>query len=216
MKKLYEDLMISLNEENKEDALNICTNALKSKSINIVDLYEMILAPALNKVIDDYTDDEDLIWKEHVRSGIIRTIIESVYPYVLEERSSYGQNNKGKIIVMCPEYEDHEIGARMVADFFIILGYDATFIGAKTPIKTIVRAVKSLSPRYICISVTNYYNLTSVKKTIEHIKASTTNEIKFLLGGAAFSSNREMYKDLHGDYYLSTFKDIENLSKGAE
>lgn len=208
--------MISLKEENKANALNICINQLKTKSINIVDLYEMILAPALNQVIEDYTDDEDLIWKEHVRSGIIRTIIESAYPYVLEERASYGHENTDKVIVMCPEYEDHEMGARMVADFFTILGYDCTFIGAKTPIKTIVRAVHALKPKYICISVTNYYNLTSVKKTIEHIKSSTTKDIKFLLGGAAFASNPQIYKDIHGDYYLSTFKDIENLSKGAE
>lgn len=216
MEGLYEKLLVSLQEENKEKAFNICITALKEKSISIVDLYQGILSSALNHIIEEYPNDEDLIWREHVRSGIIRNIVEAAFPYVLAERDSFGEPNKENVIVMCPEYEEHDLGARMVSDFFTIVGYNSTFIGAKTPRKTILKAVEIVSPKYLCISVTNYYNLISVKKTIESIKSSTKNNITFLLGGSAFVSNPSAYKEVGGDYLLNSFQDIKDLSKGVE
>jgi methanogenic corrinoid protein MtbC1 len=61
----------------------------------------------------------------------------------LEERDHLGKKKEEKVIVMCPEFEDHDMGARMVSDFFTIAGYEAVFIGAKTPIKTILKAVEN-------------------------------------------------------------------------
>lgn len=69
---------------------------------------------------------EDLIWRRHVRSGIILTIIESAYPYILEQRK---ESICEKVLVDCPEFEEHELGARMVSDFFRLEGFDTTFAG---------------------------------------------------------------------------------------
>lgn len=216
MNDLFEKLIVFLQNEDKENALNLCITALKDKSISVVDLYQSILRPALNNIVEEYEEDEELIWREHVRSGIIRSIVESAYPYVLKERNSNENKKKGNVIVMCPEFEDHELGARMVSDFFTIAGYNTTFIGAKTPQKTILKAIEIVAPKYLCISVTNYYNLVSVKKTIESIKESVDYKITFLLGGNAFISNPSAYKEVGGDLLLNNFHDIENLDRGVE
>lgn len=216
MNNLFEKLIVFLQNEDKENALNLCISALKNKSISVVDLYESILTPALNFIIKEYKEDDELIWREHVRSGIIRSIIEFAYPNVLEERKINGNKNKGNVIVMCPEFEDHELGARMVSDFFTIAGYNSTFIGARTPQKTILKAIEIVVPKYLCISVTNYYNLISVKKTIEIIKESVDYNITFLLGGNAFVCNPSAYKEVGGDLILSNFEDIQNLDEGVE
>ena len=214
MGDLYKKLMINLQEEDAEKALKLCISALEDGDISIVELYEDILAKALNSIIDEWdTDVESLIWKEHVRSGIIRMIIESSYPYVLKERDKLGLENLGNVIVMCPEFEDHELGARMVTDFFIMAGYKTTFIGANTPPSTTIKAVEIIKPKYICMSVTNYYNLIGTKKTIQNIKTKTENNIIFLLGGNAFSLDPKMCEKVGGDMLLKTFKDILSLSK---
>ena len=54
MEGLYEKLLVSLQEENKEKALNLCITALKEKTISIVDLYQSILSPVLNHIIEEY------------------------------------------------------------------------------------------------------------------------------------------------------------------
>lgn len=210
---LYEKLLGYLKQEDKEKALDLCISSLEKGAISVVDLYQSVLSPALNNIVNEYEDDEDnLIWKEHLRSGIIRTIVESAYPYVLKARHEIGKQNGQRVIVMCPRFEDHDLGARMVSDFFTMAGFDTTFIGANTPERTILKAIESIKPKYISMSVTNYYNLIAAKKTIEAIKVKNNN-IVFLLGGHAFNSNPDSYKDVGGDYLLRSFQDVLNLAR---
>lgn len=217
MIKLYEEMMKFLRVEDKENSLRLCMTALENGSISVFDLYESVLAPGLNIITEEYDIDiETLIWKEHVRSGIIRTIVECSYPYVIKERDKLGYKNNSSAIIMCPKLEEHELGARMVADFFTIAGYKTTFIGANTPENTILKAIETIEPKYICISVTNHFNLVATKKTIEKVKQTFEMDIKFVLGGYAFSSDPDMYKKVGGDILLKSFKDIMDLNKGVE
>ena len=214
MKHLYEQLLNYLKSQDKERAFKFCMELLAKGEVNVVDLYEEMLCKALNNVIHEYTvGTEELIWREHVRSGIVRTIIEAAYPYVLEERDKRGSIPLGNVMVMCPEFEDHELGARMVADFFTIAGYNTTFIGANTPQSTVIKAVEIIQPKYMCISVTNHYNLVATKKTIQNIKNKAKNSITFLLGGNAFGTDTDMHQQVGGDQLLRTFNDVVNLSK---
>ncbi|MGP6145815.1 cobalamin B12-binding domain-containing protein [Jeotgalibaca sp. A122] len=215
MEKLYKEVLTALQAENKEQAVMISINALQAGEVTIPELYEVILAPALVSVIDEYPKDEELIWREHVRSGIIRTIIESAYPFILDQRKKV-RRRKGNVVVMCPEFEDHELGAKMVADFFKLEGYEPTFIGARTPEKTIFKAIEIVKPDYITISVTNYYNLVSVKKMIENIKAQFGNDFIFIVGGNAFKSNPEAYKMVGADMLINSYDDIKNLDKAVD
>lgn len=213
--ELYKKILIALQKEDKELALKLAINALENGEIKVVHLYETILLPALNSIIDEYKEDEELIWREHVRSGIVRTIIENAYPFILKERKELDPS-RGRVIVMCPEYEDHELGAKMVSDYFTLEGYDSTFIGAKTPRNTILKAIEIINPKYLCISVTNHYNLISTKKTIDAIKEKIKENPIFILGGSAFNSNPEAYKDVGGDLVLKGYNDIKNLHKEVE
>lgn len=214
---LYEQLSLALKEENRGLAMELCLTALDEKTISIMDLYQDILSPALNSIIQEYDGDEDnLIWKEHVRSGIIRGIIEASYPFVLKEAAEIGREMKESVIVMCPRYEEHEIGARMVSDFYTIAGYKSTFIGANTPEKTVLKAIETIRPGIISISVTNYYNLVALKKTIDEIKNNFNYPIKFIVGGYAFNKNINAYKEVGADIQLKSFKDVLDLDKGVE
>lgn len=215
LEELYNKVLRALQKEDKDLALNLCIDALSQGEVSIVQLYETILVPGLNSIIYEYKEDEELIWREHLRSGIIRTIIEAAYPYVVKE-SKKVDTSKGRVIVMCPEYEDHELGAKMVADFFTLEGYHATFIGAKTPQKTILKAIDIIKPKYLCISVTNHYNLISVKKTIDAIKESIDKNPLFILGGSAFNANPEAYKAVGGDLLLKNYDDVKKLHREVD
>lgn len=215
MEELYNTVLTALQVENKEVAVKASINALKDEKLKVAELYEHILVPALNNIINEYSDDSELIWREHVRSGIIRTIIESAYPYILEERKQV-EVDKGRVIVMCPEYEDHELGAKMVSDFFKLAGYDSTFIGARTPFKTIMQAIQVIRPKYVTFSVTNYYNLISVKKTIQNIKDKINYPLIFIVGGSAFKSNPSVFIEVGADLLLNSFSDIYDLANKEE
>lgn len=212
MKKLYSNILSALQAEDKPEAVRLSLQALENNEISIVDLYQEILAPALASIIEEYRADEDLIWREHVRSGIIRTIIELSYPYVLEQRKPLTPDSQ-KVIVMCPEFEDHELGAKMASDFFKLEGFDSTFIGARTPLSTTLKAIDIVKPKYLVISVTNYFNLFSVKKLIEKIKKETDHDVLIVIGGRAVSSNPLAAAEVGADIQLLNYEDIKNLGK---
>lgn len=54
MQKLYESLIKTLKDENKEDSLKLCLSALENKDVSVVELYQSILGPALNSIIEEY------------------------------------------------------------------------------------------------------------------------------------------------------------------
>ena len=213
MKEFYNEVLTALQAEDKERAVQLSIDALKEEKISVVDLYENILSPGLASVIDEYPVIEDLIWREHVRSGIIRTIIESAYPYILKQRK---EPNGQKVIILCPEFEEHELGARMVADFFRLEGFNATFVGARTPVNTIHKAIEIVDPKYLVISVTNFYNFVSVKKTIEDIREKSTHDLTIVVGGRAISANPEAVEFMGADFALNGYEAIKKLREGAE
>lgn len=212
MEELYKEVLFALQAEDKKRAVTLCLDALKNNQISVVDLYEKILSPGLASVVDEYPKVEDLIWREHVRSGIIRTIIESAYPYILEQQKEpIGE----KVLVVCPEFEEHELGARMVSDFFRLEGFDTTFIGARTPVNTILKAIEIVQPKYVVISVTNFYNFVSVKKTIEEIREKAAHDLTFILGGRAISANPNAVDFTGADLSLNGYEEIQQLREGA-
>lgn len=211
MDQYYKEFIKLLEDEKKYECVKYVKELLDEKKITIPDLYEKILGPSLKNVGCKLDDKNICVWQEHVRSAIIKTVIENCYTYVVEESQKNINIEKGKVVVLCPEGEYHDIGARMIADFFLILGYDAIFVGSDTPREDFLTAIEHIKPKYAVISVTNYYNLVAVKEAIENIKNNTTEEVKIIVGGNAFKSNRGVYVKIGADILINTFKDIQNL-----
>lgn len=216
MKEFYQEFAKALEREDKERAVHLVMQLLDAGDVGIVQLYTEVLAPALNEW--ECRDREDLtcIWREHVRSSIVRTILEMAYPHVLRERDAAGTERRGaRVAVVCPPEELHEIGPRMVADFFTLVGYDVTFVGANTPIETFIASVGQVKPRYVAVSVTNYYNLVALRRAIERIRDSLPEGTEILVGGKAFERRPELADELGADRLLATFEDIRALDGGG-
>jgi len=213
MKKKYDDFLSFLEEENKEEALSFALNLLKNKEVDVIELYTNILAPALNKMECKVADKNICIWKEHVRTAIVRSIVECCYPYVMEKKKELNYSAGGTAVVLCPPEEYHDLGARMVADFFTICGYKAIFVGSNTPYNDFKNAIEVIHPNIITISVSNYYNLVYTKKIIEDLRKVNHNSFKIIVGGYAFDSSKEKYKLVGADYYANSFLDIEKIAR---
>jgi methanogenic corrinoid protein MtbC1 len=215
MHPLYKDFIKYLESENKSKVLDFVLSKLDNNAIDIVTLYNELLRPALNNM--EYNGPEEYcIWKEHVRSSIIRSVIENCYQFVNREHEErYGNANPDKkVMVICPTEELHEIGPRMVADFFTLCGYSVTFIGANTPKRSFLSAIDIVKPDYIAISVTNYYNLVATQKVISEIRKQKYKEFKIIVGGHGFLGNPDIYKKMGADILLQSFEDIKQLAGG--
>jgi methanogenic corrinoid protein MtbC1 len=199
-------------DENKEEAIKYLLNKLQSKEIDVIDLYTKILTPLLNNMKCKLEDKRICIWKEHVKTAIVRTIVECCYPYVIQKRNEEQNEKKGVAAILCPPEEYHDLGARMVADFFTISGYDTIFVGSNTPYQDFYNAIHVIKPNIVAISVSNYYNLIAAKKMIEEIKKLVNHPIKIVVGGYAFHDDDSKYKLVDADYYANSYEDIRRIA----
>jgi methanogenic corrinoid protein MtbC1 len=185
MDEIYARFSELLAREDKAGAVRYAISVLEDGKIGVSDLYELVLAPLLNGPICA-EGDESCIWREHVRTSIVRAIVEISYPYVLKAKDVAGFIPVGvTVLVVCPQEEYHELGARMAADFFELAGFDVKYVGANTPNRDILSAVRHVAPDIVAVSVTDYYNLVRVKTLIGEI-LSLRPEAKIVLGGGAF------------------------------
>lgn len=214
MERFKLSFMNYFNELDKDTCVLHTLEALKNNEITIPELYEEVLRPALYS-IDTFIDMEDSIWIEHVKTSIIRTVIESAYPFVIELKKQVKPLGI-KVVLACPEKEYHEVGLRMVADFFSLNGYEAIFVGTNTPREQVYYAIEKNNPKYAAISVTDYYLLFEAQKMIHRIKELTEGKVTVLVGGNAFRSNLFSVSKIGGDIYLKTYQDIINLRAGEE
>jgi len=210
MSNLLNDFLSILNKENKDEAVIFALDLLNNNQMTIEELYLNLLAPSLIFFDCVNQDEEICIWKEHFRTSIIRTILESTYYYILKRRESIRLVNK-KIVVLTPAFEYHEIGAIMNAHLMMLEGFNATYIGANTPKSEILSAIRAYEPDYIAISVTNPYNLVITKQITDDIKRFFPN-VGIILGGQAFKDNSNI-KDLKYDYILNSLDDLKEFRK---
>ena len=216
MREFTEEFLKALDREDKEKAVQLVAQLLEAGDVGVVQLYTDVLAPALNDWECREREDATCVWREHVRSSIVRTIIEMAYPFVLRERDTSGVQRKGlRVAVLCPPEELHEIGPRMVADMFTLAGYDVTFVGANVPIETLIASVGVVKPRYVAVSVTNYYNLVALRTALERFREVLPEGTEILVGGSAFAGRPSLVQEIGADRLLVTFEDIRALDGGA-
>ena len=213
--KEYEEFLELLEAENKQMAVQYALDLMDSEKMDVRNLYVQILTPALNKMECRLDNKNICIWKEHVRTAIVRTIVECCYPYVIKERDKMGSAQNKTAVVLCPPEEYHDLGARMVADFFTLCGWNAIFVGSNTPYEDFYNAAKLIRPDIIAISITNYYTLVVARKIIAELKLLLGNTTKIVVGGYAVRESSGNFETLGADFRFETIDDIKNLSGQA-
>ncbi|HPJ24154.1 MAG TPA: cobalamin B12-binding domain-containing protein [Bacillota bacterium] len=200
--KNYKEFLDLLVKEDKDKAL-LFILGLFENDMTVPDVYHDYLIPSLRDFECPEKDQAICIWKEHTRTSIIRTILESSYSYIIKQRE---KKIKKRILVVCPQEEYHEIGAIIANHYFSLVGFDSLYIGANTPNEEIVSAIKALKPDYVALSITNYYNLVVSKKLTEKIRKEMP-EVKIILGGQATQKSDALHQ-VNYDYVLRTYEDI--------
>lgn len=205
MEKIYQSFINYLDGEDKDQAVKFALMLLETNQVTVEELYERILTPSLAHYSCPVQDKQICIWKEHVRTSIIRTILESTYAFIIKRKEMIQPLHK-KVMVLCPTEEFHEIGAIMITHLFALQGFDAQYVGANTPKEDIVSAMRALQPDYIALSVTNYYNLVVTNRIVQGIR-NANPQVKIIVGGQAFLHQGALDAVVH-DYYFKGFDDI--------
>lgn len=200
-----------LDALDRDGALGYALGLLSDGRVTVRELYEGVLAPSINGIAVTRRNEEQEIWREHVKSGIVRSALESAWPFVQKQRKETAQ--KLRVIVACPEEECHELGARMGADFFTLAGFDAVYIGCNTPLNNILSAAEHLKPDVVAISVTNYLNPVALKRIVAALRSKVGCSALIAVSGSAAAGAGKTAGDFGADRIVNSFADVQALGE---
>jgi methylmalonyl-CoA mutase cobalamin-binding domain/chain len=135
--------------------------------------------------------------QEHYCTAATQLIMSQLYPYIFAT-----EKTGGRFVAACVGGELHEIGARMVADFFEMEGWDTYYLGANTPAEAIVQQIEERRADVLGISATMTFHVRAVESLIEQVRASDVGaRVKILVGGYPFQIAPELWQRLGADGY---------------
>jgi methanogenic corrinoid protein MtbC1/DNA-binding XRE family transcriptional regulator len=146
------------------------------------DVYLNLITPALVGIGQLWCDGKIGVGLEKLASHLVLKHMERLRGMY----SSDGQGLPRRILVSCVEGEQHCIGARMVADLFLIEGWSVDFLGADVPTSALLETIKIRQPQLVALSVRTLIGLEHASRVLDELG---TDGPKILLGGQAIIRN---------------------------
>ena len=167
------------------------------KGISIKDIYLGVLQPVQLKIGWLWQNNKITVGQEHFCSATTQLVMAQLYKHI----ASSEKTDKG-IIAACVPGELHEIGVRMVADFFEMEGWRSYYLGASTPIDSIIDMIEDKEIPLLAISATITFNLSSAMELVKTIKSSDIGaKTKIMIGGRLFNVAKDLWQQVGVDGY---------------
>jgi methanogenic corrinoid protein MtbC1 len=156
-------------------------------------IYLEVFQPALREVGRRWERNEISIAQEHLATAVTQLVMSQLYPRV------FSSERRGRTLVAtCLGGELHEVGVRMVADFFEMAGWDTYYLGANTPEDAVLGELRRVKADLLAVSVTISAHLGRAATLIDHVRREE-NPVKILVGGLPFLARPELARELGAD-----------------
>ena len=135
--------------------------------------------------------------QEHYATAVTQMVMSQLYAYVFTAKR-IGRT----LVAACVGEELHELGVRMVADFFEMEGWDTHYLGAATPTASIVGQVRERGADLLLLSATMSYRVGAVAEIVSALRTDEqTRTTKVLVGGYPFNLAPELWRRVGADGY---------------
>ena len=159
------------------------------------DLYLQVFQPALREVGRLWQLKKISVAQEHFCSIATQIVMSQ-----LLLRAPNAQRCGHGVVVACVSGDLHELGARMVADFLEMAGWDTYFCGANTPHTAVVQSVLERAADVLAVSVTMGYHLHAVQDLVELVRAEPRcARLRVMVGGHPFTVDPTLWRTVGAD-----------------
>jgi methanogenic corrinoid protein MtbC1 len=188
--------MDALRRRDQHTAQEVILQAVEDGA-DIRDIYMEVFQPVLYELGRLWQTNKISVGQEHYATAATQLVMSQLYPRIFS-----ACRNGLRLVSVCVGGELHEIGARMVTDFFEMEGWDTHFYGASTPSESVVEAVREIEPHVLGISATIAVRLHKVTDLIQRAREDPTGRhAKILVGGYPFNHAPGLWKQVGADGY---------------
>lgn len=169
------------------------------KGISIKDIYMNVFQKSQYEIGRLWLSNQISVAKEHFCSAATQLIMSQLYPYLFST-----ERNGHKLVTACVGGELHEIGIRMVTDFFEMEGWDTYYLGANTPGAIILKAIEEYDAEVVGLSIAMPYHRSLLKDVISDIRNSSIGKnTVILIGGNAINTKNNSWEWFGADAYAA-------------
>lgn len=199
-------LELLLNAD-RSGASQLILNVVKNQQLDVQQVYLNVFQPCQREVGLLWQTGKISVAQEHFCTAATQLCMSQLYPFI------FGSPKNGKVaVITCAQGELHEIGVRMVADLLEMNGWDAFYLGANTPVESVLSFVSDKQPDLIGISATITANLPQVKTLISKIRQQESRKSAILVGGYPFNVSANLFQEVGADACSSDAKDAIKLA----
>lgn len=182
----------ALLEGRRLDATRIILDAV-SAGAKVDDIYLNVFQQTQAEVGRLWQMNRITVAQEHYITAATQIVMAQLYPYI------FSAKRKGARMVAASVGDElHELGIRMVADFFEMAGWDTYYFGASTPPRDLIAAIAEHRPNVVALSATLTTHLMRVAEVIDALHA-IPNRPFILVGGYPFNISSDLWRRLGAD-----------------
>ncbi len=161
----------------------------------VKDIYLHVFQSSLYEIGRLWQENRITVAQEHYFTAATQLIMSQLYPYISKSQKT------GKVLVATSvSRELHEIGVRMVADFFEMDGWNTYYLGANTPKESVIETIISKRADLILISATISSHIGEVMDLIRAVRScGECRDPKVIVGGYPFIVDKELWKKVGAD-----------------
>lgn len=195
IRTVYEDYLAALRRGDRREALRVAQSALAAK-IDIRDLYMDVFQSAMQEIGHLWEMNQLTVAQEHLATAITQSVMAQLYGHIFT-RPFIGRT----LLATCIGGELHELGIRMVADFFEMEGWDVYYLGANVPTDEVVGALRERQVDLLGISASLNSHVKLARELIGAVRASPVGrDIKIMVGGQPFNRAPHLYETIGADF----------------
>jgi methanogenic corrinoid protein MtbC1 len=206
--RLARDYLNSLLAGDKPKAIRLIINAVEGGE-TIKNIYLGVFQPVQREVGRLWHLNKVSVAQEHFVSAATQLIISQLYLRIFST-----EKTGRRLVAACVSRELHEIGIRMVADFFEMSGWDTYYLGANLPSSSVVGAVKEYQADMLALSCTIPVHQGELGRMIARLRsAKPGRELKIIVGGYALNTRRDAWKRTGADGYAGDAEEAVRLAQ---
>lgn len=177
----------------RDGAVGLVTAAL-DQGTSLRDVYLEVIQTVQHEIGRLWQLNCISVAQEHYCTAVSQLVLAQLYP-----RMMHGPGGP-RMVSTCASEELHELGARMVADFFEMDGWDTTYLGANAPADSVLQLLRERRAALLAISVTMSSHLHDALFLIQRVReAQDLSHVKIMVGGRPFFTGGDLWKRLGAD-----------------
>jgi MerR family transcriptional regulator, light-induced transcriptional regulator len=192
LERIADEYLAAALNGDRHEALRIIREDATAAGLSIGQIYLGVIQATQYRIGLLWEDGTVTVAQEHLATAISQLAIAQLYA-LMPRGTASGRS----VLITCVPGETHDMGPRILADFFEMAGFDVRFLGADVPLEDIVDSAVRHRPDLIALSATMSYNLPAFTGVVRALREHFGEEVLIAAGGQAFQLTPEILDELN-------------------